>query len=441
MKRKKIVVALGHKALGTTLPEQKAAVKRSAKVIADLVAAGADVVITHSNAPQVGMIHMAMNEFGKMHTDYSAAPMSVCSAMSEGYIGYDLQNAIRAELLRRGIFKTTSTILTQVEVDPYDDAFNNPVKLIGRTLTKEEADAEEEKGNYVTKTEDGYRRIVAAPKPQDIVEIDSIRLLLDAGQVVIAAGGGGIPVLPQNEELKGASAVIEKDLTSGLMAEMLNADMLMILTSVENVSINYGTPDEKPLEHITVADAKKYIAEGQFGENSMLPKMEAAVSFLEKGIGRTAVITSIDSALAGFQGKTGTIIERNAVAEIHIDLLLFHLRGAAVADVRKRVRIAEALFRVLELVDFTLLLRIPDFQELLVIFPRHEKVEIIVPRNKAAVADCTDTAAAAEITGQMVSLAPVVKHDGHFQIFFLQPAPNFVLGIKHLFSPLPLRSG
>ena len=279
MKRKKIVVALGHKALGTTLPEQKAAVKRSAKVIADLVAAGADVVITHSNAPQVGMIHMAMNEFGKMHTDYSAAPMSVCSAMSEGYIGYDLQNAIRAELLRRGIFKTTSTILTQVE------------------------------GNYVTKTEDGYRRIVAAPKPQDIVEIDSIRLLLDAGQVVIAAGGGGIPVLPQNEELKGASAVIEKDLTSGLMAEMLNADMLMILTSVENVSINYGTPDEKPLEHITVADAKKYIAEGQFGENSMLPKMEAAVSFLEKGIGRTAVITSIDSALAGFQGKTGTIIE------------------------------------------------------------------------------------------------------------------------------------
>ena len=213
--KKRIVVALGHKALGTTLPEQKKAVKRSAEVLADIVEEGYQLAVCHSNAPQVGMIHMAMNEFGKMHTDYSAAPMSVCSAMSEGYIGYDLQNAIRAELLRRGIFKTTSTILTQVEVDPYDDAFNNPVKLIGRTLTKEEADAEEEKGNYVTKTEDGYRRIVAAPKPQDIVEIDSIRLLLDAGQVVIAAGGGGIPVLPQNEELKGASAVIEKDLTSG----------------------------------------------------------------------------------------------------------------------------------------------------------------------------------------------------------------------------------
>ena len=225
MKRKKIVVALGHKALGTTLPEQKAAVKRSAKVIADLVAAGADVVITHSNAPQVGMIHMAMNEFGKTHTDYSAAPMSVCSAMSEGYIGYDLQNAIRAELLRRGIFKTTSTILTQVEVDPYDDAFNNPVKLIGRTLTKEEADAEEEKGNYVTKTEDGYRRIVAAPKPQDIVEIDSIRLLLDAGQVVIAERGVAVAVL-----LEGVGEAVAADvlLTGGVVAGGADVEHLVV---------------------------------------------------------------------------------------------------------------------------------------------------------------------------------------------------------------------
>ena len=172
-KRKRIVIALGGNALGNTLPEQMQAVKTTARALCDLIEEGHQVVVVHGNGPQVGMIHMAMNEFGKMHTDYSAAPMSVCSAMSEGYIGYDLQNAIRAELLRRGIFKTTSTILTQVEVDPYDDAFNNPVKLIGRTLTKEEADAEEEKGNYVTKTEDGYRRIVAAPKPQDIVEIDS----------------------------------------------------------------------------------------------------------------------------------------------------------------------------------------------------------------------------------------------------------------------------
>ena len=266
-------------------------------------------MITHGNTPQLGMIHTALNEFAKNHEGYTPAPMSVCSAMSQGYIGYDLQNALRSELIKRGIYKAVSTILTQVTVDPYDESSYTPLKVVGRVMNAEEAKEEEAKGNFVVKEGDGYRRIVAAPKPVAIVEIDAIRALADADQPVIAAGGGGIPVLPQNEELKGASAVIEKDLTSGLMAEMLNADMLMILTSVENVSINYGTPDEKPLEHITVADAKKYIAEGQFGENSMLPKMEAAVSFLEKGIGRTAVITSIDSALAGFQGKTGTIIE------------------------------------------------------------------------------------------------------------------------------------
>ena len=164
MAKKKVVVALGHKALGTTLPEQKSAVKKTAAIIADLVEAGAELVITHSNAPQVGMIHTAMNEFGQVHSDYTAVPMSVCSAMSQGYIGYDLQNAIRAELLRRGIFKPVSTIITQVTVDPYDDAFHEPVKVIGRVLTEEEAELEEQKGNYVTKVEGGYRRIVAAPK-------------------------------------------------------------------------------------------------------------------------------------------------------------------------------------------------------------------------------------------------------------------------------------
>ena len=308
MKRKKIVVALGHKALGTTLPEQKAAVKRSAKVIADLVAAGADIVITHSNAPQVGMIHMAMNEFGKMHTDYSAAPMSVCSAMSEGYIGYDLQNAIRAELLRRGIFKTTSTILTQVEVDPYDDAFNNPVKLIGRTLTKEEADAEEEKGNYVTKTEDGYRRIVAAPKPQDIVEIDSIRLLLDAGQVVIAAGGGGIPVMEQGSHLKGASAVIEKDRAAGLLAKELDADVLMFITGVPNVVLNYGSDHPINIDKMTTAEAARYAGEGHFKTGSMLPKVESSIDFINAGKGRRAILTSLDGAKSALAGKGGTTI-------------------------------------------------------------------------------------------------------------------------------------
>lgn len=261
MAKKKVVVALGHKALGTTLPEQKSAVKRTAAIIADLVEAGAELVITHSNAPQVGMIHTAMNEFGKVHSDYTAVPMSVCSAMSQGYIGYDIQNAIRTELLRRGIFKPVSTIITQVTVDPYDDAFHEPVKVIGRVLTEEEAELEEQKGNYVTKVEGGYRRIVAAPKPQDVVEIDAIRTLSDAGQIVIACGGGGIPVLEQQASLNGASAVIEKDLVSGKLAELLDAEELLILTSVEKVSLNYQSDKEEKIEKMDVETAKKYMQE------------------------------------------------------------------------------------------------------------------------------------------------------------------------------------
>ena len=310
MSEKTVVVALGHKALGATLPEQKQATKAAAKAIADLVEDGAHVVISHSNGPQVGMIHTAMNEFGKAHPDYTFAPMSVCSAMSQGYIGYDLQNAIRAELISRGIYKPVATILTQVVIDPYDEAFGEPEKIIGRILTSEEAEAEEDKGNFVTEVGNGeYRRILAAPKPQKIVEIDAIRALLDAGQIVIACGGGGIPVLAQGVELHGASAVIEKDYASGRMAELLNADVFMVLTSVENVCVGYNTEQESPLEHITVAEAQKYIDEGQFEPNTMLPKIEAGVSFLEKGNGRKVIITSIDKALEGYLEKTGTIIE------------------------------------------------------------------------------------------------------------------------------------
>ena len=305
MSKKKVVVALGHRALGTTMPEQYKATRKTAKAIADLVEAGADVVISHSNAPQVGMIHTAMNEFSKEREDYTQAPMSVCSAMSQGYVGYDLQNAIRAELLKRPV----CTIITQVLVDPYDDAFTEPVKVIGRLLSKEEAEQEEKHGNYVTEVEGGYRRIVAAPKPQGIIEIDSIKALSDQGQVVIACGGGGIPVLAQGVELHGASAVIEKDYASGRMAELLNADALMILTSVEHVCVGYNTDQEVPLEHISVEDAQQYINSGQFEPNTMLPKIEAGVSFLEKGNGRKVIITSIDKALEGYLGKTGTIIE------------------------------------------------------------------------------------------------------------------------------------
>lgn len=308
MEKKRVVIALGHRALGNTLPEQKEATKRTAKLITQLVKEGAEVVISHSNAPQIGMIHTAMNEFGKYHPDYTYAPMSVCSAMSQGYIGYDLQNAIRSELMKEGIFKPVCTVLTQVTVDPYDEAFAEPVKVIGRVLNEQEAAEEEEKGNYVICTGEGYRRIVAAPKPQGIVEIDSIRALLAAGQVVIACGGGGIPVLEQGTELKGASAVIEKDLTSGKLAQLLSVDELMILTSVERVSVGYHTREEKLLDTITVKEAKEYMEQGQFEPNTMLPKIQASVEFVETGEGRKAVITSIEKAVEGYEGKTGTVI-------------------------------------------------------------------------------------------------------------------------------------
>lgn len=308
--KKRVVVALGHRALGTTLPEQKEAVKKTAKVIADMVAAGYQAAITHSNAPQVGMIHTAMNEFGKAHQDYTAAPMSVCSAMSQGYIGYDLQNGLRAELVKRGIYKPVCTILTQVTVDTYDEAFYTPVKRIGRYMTAEEAAEEEAKGNYVVEEPGkGFRRIVASPKPVAIVEIDSIKALMDADQLVIACGGGGIPVMEQGYYLKGASAIVEKDLSSGLLAKELDADVLMILTSVDNVTLNYGTPEQKPISHMTVEEAKEFSNKGHFEFASMLPKITASVDFVENGKGRKAIITSLAKAKESISGKAGTTIE------------------------------------------------------------------------------------------------------------------------------------
>ena len=309
--KKRIVVALGHKALGTTLPEQKIAVKRSAEVLADIVEDGYQLAVCHSNAPQVGMIHTAMNEFGKKHPHYTEAPMSVCSAMSQGYIGYDLQNAIQTALLNRGIYKTACTILTQVTVDPYDEAFYHPIKVIGRYMTAEEADQEERKGNYVIEEPGkGFRRIVAAPKPKDIVEISAIRTLLDADQVVIAAGGGGIPVLKQGSDLKGASAIIEKDYASGRLAELVDADVLLILTKDENMWLRYEAEDAVALHQVTVNEVKEHIANNEFPKASKLPKMQAAVDFIEakKGAGRKAVITDLAHAMDALAGKTGTII-------------------------------------------------------------------------------------------------------------------------------------
>lgn len=308
--KKRVVVALGHRALGTTLPEQKVAVKNTAKSIADLIEEGYQVVVTHSNAPQVGMIHTAMNEFGRTHDDYTAAPMSVCSAMSQGYIGYDLQNGIREELLNRGIYRTVSTVLTQVIVDPYDEAFYTPTKVLGRYMTAEEANEERRKGNYVVEEPGkGFRRVVSAPNPVKIVELDAVKALLDADQVVIACGGGGIPVLEQDNHLKGASAVIEKDLTAGKLAEGVNADELIILTSVEQVCINLGQPNEEKLGEISLAQAREYMDQGHFGIYNMYPKFRAAVEFIEKAGGRSALITSFDKMNEGLKGKAGTVIK------------------------------------------------------------------------------------------------------------------------------------
>ena len=309
--KKRIVVALGHQALGTTLPEQQEATKRTAKEIAGLVSDDYQIAITHSNGPQVGMIHTAMNEFCRLYPEYTATPMSVCSAMSQGYIGYDLQNAIRAELLSRGIYQTVSTVLTQVCVDPYDEAFYEPTKIIGRVLDRGEAEAEEKKGNHVTEISPGkFRRIVAAPRPIDIVEIDAVRSLLDAGQIVIACGGGGIPVLSQGDRLKGASAVIEKDLAAGKLAELLDAELLLILTGVEKVCTGFDSDIEKPMDELTVAEAGKLLAAGEFGEGTMAPKIEAAIGFIGDSAIRRVVITTAAKAKEGIAGNGGTVIHK-----------------------------------------------------------------------------------------------------------------------------------
>ncbi|MDF2802903.1 MAG: Carbamate kinase [Anaerocolumna sp.] len=309
MSKKRLVVALGRNAFGDTFPEQQKAVKKAAKAIADLVEENYDIVITHSNGPQVGMFHTAMTEFSRLDSKYTVAPMSVCSSLSQGYIGYDLQNIIRTELLNRGIFKPVTTLITQVKVDPFDKAFSNPTKVIGRYMTESEANEEKKKGNTVVLEEGkGYRRIIAAPKPKEIYEIDAIKALLDANQLVIAGGGGGIPVLEQGTVLKGASAIIEKDDTSELLAEEINADVLLFLTGVDKIYLNYNKEDAQPLDKITLFEAKKYLSDNEFKAGSMLPKIEASVKFIESGLGRTAIVAHVDRALNALHGKTGTHI-------------------------------------------------------------------------------------------------------------------------------------
>ncbi|MDE7212787.1 MAG: carbamate kinase [Lachnospiraceae bacterium] len=305
---KKIVVALGRSAFGETFPEQKANVALASKAIADIVEEGYQVVITHSNGQQLGMVHSAMTEFSRLDSRYTAAPLSLCSAMSQGYVGYDLQNAIRTQLLDRGIFRTVSTIITQVKVSPFDKAFGEPSKVIGRVMDAADAAAQERKGNYVTEAPGGFRRIVASPQPIDIYEIDAIRTLSDAGQIVIAAGGGGIPVLEQGTVLKGASAVIEKDLTAGKLAELLAADILLFLTGNEKAARFYGTPQETRLDAITLEEAKAYVCDGSFSEHGMRPKIAASISYLTKKTDGRVVITKMETARDALRKKTGTVI-------------------------------------------------------------------------------------------------------------------------------------
>jgi len=305
----KIVVALGGNALGNNLPEQMIAVKKTSKAIAELIERGHQVVLSHGNGPQVGMIQEAMGEYGRSH-DIPRIPLSVCVAMSQGYIGYDLQNALREELLTRGIHKPVSTVLTQVRVDPEDPAFLNPTKPIGQFLSKDEADEMVQSRGWVVREDAGrgYRRVVASPKPVEIVEIETIKDLMNAGQVVVAAGGGGIPVIAEGLHLKGVPAVIDKDFASEKLAESIDADCLIILTAVEKVAINFNKPGEKWLSELTVSEAAEYVRQGQFAPGSMLPKVQAAMAFASSKPGRTALITLLEKALDGVEGRAGTVI-------------------------------------------------------------------------------------------------------------------------------------
>ena len=309
---KRIVIALGGNALGKNLPEQMEAVKHTARAIVDLIEQGNEVVVAHGNGPQVGMIQEAMTQLTRSNPEkYIPCPLSVCVAMSQGYIGYDLQNALREEMLDRGIEKGAATVLTQVEVDPDDPAFANPTKPIGAFMTREEADRMIAERGYdvVEDAGRGFRRVVASPKPAGIVELDTIRSLVETNHVVIACGGGGIPVFhTEGHHLKGAAAVIDKDFAAARLAEQLDADFLVILTAVEKVAVNFGKPDQEWLDELTPETVARYIAEGQFAPGSMLPKVEAALAFAQSGAGRSSLITLLDRAADGIAGKTGTIV-------------------------------------------------------------------------------------------------------------------------------------
>lgn len=309
---KKIVIALGGNALGNNAKEQLELVKNTASSIVKLVKDGNDVIVAHGNGPQVGMINLAMEYSSNNGGNTPAMPFPECGAMSQGYIGYHLQQSIQKELKDNGLNKPCATIVTQVIVDENDDAFKNPTKPIGSFYSEEEAKKIMEETGY-TFVEDagrGYRRVVASPKPVDIVELDVVEQLVDNGTVVITVGGGGIPVIKKGNGLEGVPAVIDKDRSSAKLASLLKADVLLILTAVEKVSINFNKPDQLDLSELTLNEANKYIAEGQFAKGSMLPKVEACMDFINGNPEGTAIITSLEKALDAIHGDTGTIIKK-----------------------------------------------------------------------------------------------------------------------------------
>lgn len=307
---KRVVIALGGNALGHTSNEQKVAVKATSKAIVDLIEEGCEVVISHGNGPQVGMINLAMSEYDRSNnSDPNLTPLSACVAMSQAYIGSDLQNAMREELLNRGINKPVSTIVTQVRVEKDDPAFLNPTKPIGDFMTEEEAEITRKKGfTIIEDSGRGYRRVVASPLPKEIIEINTINNLIAAGEVVITCGGGGVPVVKEGNSLNDVAAVIDKDFASSLLAQNIKADLLIILTAVEKVAINFNTPDVQWLDRLTTSQAKKYITQGHFAKGSMLPKVQAALDFTSSKSGRTTLITLLEKAKDGINGQTGTII-------------------------------------------------------------------------------------------------------------------------------------
>lgn len=309
--KKKIVLALGGNALGCDLAGQMQALQQTAQTIAELVAHGHQVVITHGNGPQVGMITLAFEAAARTEAHTPMLPMSVCVALSQGYIGYDLQNTLREALLARNLDIPVATVITQVEVAAGDAAFSQPDKPIGSFFSEAEAQALIRQG-YTMKEDAGrgYRRVVASPKPVDIIEKETVKALMAADQVVITCGGGGIPVVREGQHLRGVSAVIDKDWASATLAAMIDADMLIILTAVEKVALHFGKANQQLLDRLSVRDAERFIAEGHFAAGSMLPKVEAAVAFARSRPGRQALITELRQAKAGIEGKTGTLISQ-----------------------------------------------------------------------------------------------------------------------------------